>query len=375
VGIHTSDRYGLYTDATGTSLAAPHVAGGLALLLSAFPDPSAIQQEAALLNSAVDIGALGPDNDSGYGRLDLLAAYQWLNSAPPPTPTPTPTATPDPTVNLALNQPVTVSSFQDDSHNENAAVDGDIATFWKSRKASGKNKLPSEWIIVDLGSNFSIGKVALEWDSNYAIDYAIQVSEDNNAWATVYSTATADGGSDTITFTPTLARYVRLESTAWSSGSLRCWLREFEVYSGGGGPSPTPTPTATPPAPTATPTPSPTPGSGTTMHVGDLDGASSPSNRNRWDATVTIAVHDASENPVVGATVNGIWSNGASGSGSCVTGDTGGCSIAKSNIKGGQSSVSFTVDSISHASMTYQSSANHDPDGDSDGTSIVISKP
>ena len=60
------------------AVAAPHVAGALALLLSAFPDLSADQQEAALESGAVDLGAAGLDNDFGYGRLDVLAAYSWL---------------------------------------------------------------------------------------------------------------------------------------------------------------------------------------------------------------------------------------------------------------------------------------------------------
>lgn len=79
VAIRTTARGGGYDDnATGTSLAAPHVAGGLALLLSAFPHLSVAQQEAALLNSAHDLGIPGADNDFGAGRLDLQASYQWL---------------------------------------------------------------------------------------------------------------------------------------------------------------------------------------------------------------------------------------------------------------------------------------------------------
>jgi len=82
VGIHTTDLYGLYADPTGTSVAAPHVAGALALLLQAFPSMSADRQAAALENSAVDLGAAGPDNSYGDGRLDALAAYQWLATTP-----------------------------------------------------------------------------------------------------------------------------------------------------------------------------------------------------------------------------------------------------------------------------------------------------
>ncbi|HKD97358.1 MAG TPA: S8 family serine peptidase, partial [Micromonosporaceae bacterium] len=82
VGIRTTDLFGLYTDVSGTSLAAPHVAGALALLLSAFPDTSAERQATALRMSAVDLGQVGPDSDYGYGRLDAFAAYQWLATSP-----------------------------------------------------------------------------------------------------------------------------------------------------------------------------------------------------------------------------------------------------------------------------------------------------
>ncbi len=121
VSIRTSDLFGLYTWATGTSLAAPHIAGALALLLDAFPDLTADQQATALLNTAVDLGSPGPDNTYGAGRLDIWAAYQWLlASFPTPsptatetalpstdTPTPTETLTPDPTETSTLTPSAT----------------------------------------------------------------------------------------------------------------------------------------------------------------------------------------------------------------------------------------------------------------------------
>ena len=82
VNVRSSDLFGLYIQQTGTSLAAPHVAGALALLLDAYPNLAADDQEAALETGAVDLGSAGPDSTYGYGRLDILAAYESI--VPPP---------------------------------------------------------------------------------------------------------------------------------------------------------------------------------------------------------------------------------------------------------------------------------------------------
>ena len=67
-----------FTHLDGTSFAAPHVAGGMALLRQAFPGLDPIELESALVDSAVDLGAVGPDDDYGFGMLDVLAAYRAL---------------------------------------------------------------------------------------------------------------------------------------------------------------------------------------------------------------------------------------------------------------------------------------------------------
>ena len=84
--ITTTDLAGFYATVTGTSIAAPHVAGALALLLSARPDLAVTQQENLLEQTAADLGAAGPDNTFGYGRLDVAAAHAALPLTPPPPP-------------------------------------------------------------------------------------------------------------------------------------------------------------------------------------------------------------------------------------------------------------------------------------------------
>ncbi len=111
----------------------------------------------------------------------------------------------------------------------------------------------------------------------------------------------------------------------------------------------------------------------TTMHVGDLDSYANSQGKN-WQATVEIAVHDAAENAVSGATVSGTWGGGASGTGLCVTGAGGTCQVTSANIPKKQGTATFTVTSVTHGSLSYAAGDNHDPDGDSNGTTITASK-
>ena len=69
---------------SGTSFAAPHLAGVMALLLSdpARPAPSLLELETALKRSATDLGPSGADNAYGAGLINALAAFNMLNQTP-----------------------------------------------------------------------------------------------------------------------------------------------------------------------------------------------------------------------------------------------------------------------------------------------------
>jgi hypothetical protein len=122
-------------------------------------------------------------------------------------------------------------------------------------------------------------------------------------------------------------------------------------------------------------------GGGPTLHVGDLDNTSNNPPSSNWNARVRILVHDGSHALVGDAVVSGSWSNGATGTGMCTTGTSGGglgwCEITRGGVPDGTASVTFTVTNVTKAGSTYQPADNHDPDGEppTPGTVITVAKP
>ncbi len=107
----------------------------------------------------------------------------------------------------------------------------------------------------------------------------------------------------------------------------------------------------------------------TDVHLGALSGSSTPANKGRWDAVAIVTIHDPGHAAVSMATVTGSWSNGANGSGSCVTNGSGQCSIEKNNNKKNVGSVTFTVTGVTGSGLNYAPGANDVAD------SVVVPKP
>jgi serine protease AprX len=120
----------------------------------------------------------------------------------------------------------------------------------------------------------------------------------------------------------------------------------------------------------APPPPPPPPDPG--VHVGDLDGAAVNLPKGQWQAHVTVTVHDENEVAVSGAEVT--FELGTGETVSCTTDGSGTCAVWSAAVKKKVGSVTFSVVSIT-SSSAYQPAQNHDPDGDSNGTTITVTKP
>jgi hypothetical protein len=133
------------------------------------------------------------------------------------------------TTNVALDQPATASSYENQAvYPASAAVDGNTGTRWSSAFSD------PQWLEVDLGSSQSICGVTLDWETAYAKAFQIQVSTDNANWTSIYSTTTGTGGVQNLTGLSGTGRYIRMYGTVRATQwGYSIW--EFQVFTTGGG--------------------------------------------------------------------------------------------------------------------------------------------
>ncbi|MBN2714058.1 MAG: discoidin domain-containing protein, partial [Planctomycetes bacterium] len=116
----------------------------------------------------------------------------------------------------------TASSQQGGDTGVDKAFDTDPGTRWSSRSTD------SEWISVDLGSQCSLKRAVLVWETAFGKDYDIEGSDDGNTWRKLGEMRNGDGGTDEINLEGK-ARFVRMKGI--KRGTNWGWsLFSFDIY-------------------------------------------------------------------------------------------------------------------------------------------------
>jgi hypothetical protein len=123
---------------------------------------------------------------------------------------------------ISQSRPVVASSLESASFPAGAVVDGDATTRWASTWSD------PQWLQIDLGAGATVSKVDLSWEAAYASAYQLQTSNDASTWTSIYSTADATGGNQSLAVSGS-GRYIRLFMTARGT-QYGYSLYEFKVY-------------------------------------------------------------------------------------------------------------------------------------------------
>ena len=141
-------------------------------------------------------------------------------------------------INLAMNKPTDASSEKQSSQGPAFATDGSMDTRWGSNYNSSVNDPfdKVEWLRVDLGKSYNLGTVKLHWQTAYAKEYTIQVSDDGENFTDVLTITDGDGKEDVLDLAGAKGQYIRIyctkavpsdDSWQWNYGYS---LYEVEVY-------------------------------------------------------------------------------------------------------------------------------------------------
>ena len=128
--------------------------------------------------------------------------------------------------NIALQKSTSASSVRDNNL-ASYAVDGDQSTRWES------NWSDPQFLTVDLATIYSINRIEIDWETAYASQYQIEVSNDGHQWTTISSITNGNGGTDVISLNGQNARYVRMygtQRTTIGNAQYGYSIFEFGIY-------------------------------------------------------------------------------------------------------------------------------------------------
>jgi beta-glucosidase len=122
--------------------------------------------------------------------------------------------------NAAMHRAASASS---ETGSAPTAVDGDSTTAWNSAASE------PQWFMVDFGLMKDLSRIRLQWNTNYASAYTIQLSPDASTWTTIYTNTNGQGGLEDLLVNGR-GRYVRVVGTQAAIPGAGYGLQEFGAY-------------------------------------------------------------------------------------------------------------------------------------------------
>lgn len=151
----------------------------------------------------------GTGSNNGLSEIQVFTTGSWSSGPEGPE---------LPSWDIAAGKTSSASSAYGAGYGVELGNDGDDSTRWASADHSN-----TAWYKVDLGQSESITDVVINWESAYAVDYTIEVSEDDEAYSTVVTKTGNKSVTTEDTFDKTNARYVRVNMTKGALVLFSLW--------------------------------------------------------------------------------------------------------------------------------------------------------